>query len=149
MHNIKLKWITAVCTIAMLALSGVAQAKNDQQAKQESTASSKADLQIVITGNERTAIRSYYTEPQGKTKQLPKGLQKKLARGGKLPPGWQKKLARGEVVPSDVWSTHQPLPHDILMRLPPQPSGVITVRVDNQILRVIAATQVLLDVFEL
>lgn len=149
MHNIKLKWMTAVCIVAMLTLPSLAQAKSDKHEKQEQKTSSKADLQIVITGDERNAIRSYYGAPQGKSKKLPPGLQKKLARGGELPPGWQKKLSRGEVVPTDVWAIRQPLPRDILVRLPPQPAGVITVRVDNQILRVIAATQILLDVFEL
>lgn len=149
MHNVRLKSITAVCAIAMLTFPGFAQAKNDKHAKQEQTASSKTDVQIVITDDERGAIRSYYAAPQGKAKKLPPGLQKKLARGGRLPPGWQRKLERGEVVPADIWASRQSLPYDVFARLPPQPAGVITVRIDNQILRVVAATQILLDVFEL
>ena len=41
--------------------------------------------------------------PKEGSKQLPPGLQKKLARGGSLPPGWQNKLQRGEVLDREVY----------------------------------------------
>lgn len=107
---------------------------------------------IVITDNERNAIHNYYhheAEAAPKGKKLNKGMQKRLAKGKGLPPGWQKKMARGEVVPDDVWAVHEPLPPVIISRLPPQPEGVITVRVDTKIVRVIAATKIILDVFDL
>lgn len=102
---------------------------------------------VVITSEERAAIRDYYQPRQQKA--LPPGLQKKVERGGRLPPGWQKKLARGEAIPGDVWRYHDPLPPDILRRLPPQPDGVVTVRIDDQIVRVATAGLILLDVIDL
>ena len=47
---------------------------------------------------EQRVLGAYSVETKTKSKTLPKGLQKKVARGGELPPGWQKKLARGEVI---------------------------------------------------
>jgi hypothetical protein len=111
---------------------------------------------IVISERERVVLRDYYHHEyeaqgagNGKAKKLNKGMEKRLASGKGLPPGWQKKMARGEVVPGDIWRYHQPLPGDVIRRLPAQPDGVITVRIDNQIVRVIAATHVLLDAFDL
>lgn len=102
---------------------------------------------VVITSDERALLRDYYRPKGGKG--LPPGLQKKVERGGELPPGWQKKLARGQVVPGDIWRYHDPLPAEILRRLPPQPDGVVTVRIDDQIVRVATAGMILLDVFDL
>src|SRR5688500_8166352 len=44
---------------------------------------------VVFVTRDVTAIRSHYGN---RYKNLPPGLQKKLARGGSLPPGWEKKL---------------------------------------------------------
>lgn len=108
----------------------------------------------MLSEQERVLLRDYYrhdddAQSPGKAKKLNKGMEKRLASGKGLPPGWQKKMARGEVVPSDVWHYREPLPTSIIRRLPPQPDGVVTVRVDNQILRVVEATHVLLDAFDL
>ena len=75
-------------------------------------------------------------------KHLPPGLQKKLARGGQLPPGWQKKVARGEVLelPSSA------LPEQWRRRLPAQPPGTSIRRVEDRIVRVLDATNVIIDV---
>ncbi len=107
---------------------------------------------VVLTDNEREVLREHYrtqpsVAPDGKP--LNKGMQKRLERGKALPPGWQKKIARGEPVPDDIWRYHEPLPGSVIRRLPPQPQGVVTVRIDNKILRVIEATHVILDVFDL
>ncbi len=107
---------------------------------------------IVLSDNEREVLREHYrAHPTATTsgKALNKGMQKRLDKGKALPPGWQKKIARGERVPDDVWRYHEPLPGSVVRRLPPQPEGVVTVRIDNKILRVIAATHVILDVFDL
>ena len=79
---------------------------------------------------------------QKKMKHLPPGLQKKLARGGQLPPGWQRKVARGEVLelPSSA------LPGQWRRRLPPQPPGTSLRRVEDRIVRVLDATNVIIDV---
>ncbi len=103
---------------------------------------------IVIEDRERALLRDYY-RAEAPRQGLNKGMQKRLEKGKGLPPGWQKKLTRGRAIPADIWAWHEVLPYDVLRRLPPQPEGVITVRIDSQIVRVVAATQVLLDVFGL
>lgn len=112
---------------------------------------------VVISDDERRVIRDYYAshpwsdEGRGSTKpkQLPKGLQKKVARGGELPPGWQKKMARGQMLPHDVYVHHAPLPDEIWRRLPRAPRGTETIRIEGKIVRVISATREILDVFDL
>ena len=44
---------------------------------------------VVFATRDVTAIRAHYGS---RYKNLPPGLQKKLARGGSLPPGWEKKI---------------------------------------------------------
>ena len=46
-------------------------------------------VNIVFSPREVSLIRTHY---QSQHRSLPRGLQKKLARGGNLPPGWQKKM---------------------------------------------------------
>jgi hypothetical protein len=114
-------------------------------------------LNVNISNQEGQMMREYYqshplpplAKPSNKKmKSLPPGLQKKVARGKGLPPGWQKKLARGEVMDGAVYAYAQPLPVDLARRLPPQPSGVVTVQLEGKIVRLAAATLVILDVFD-
>ena len=44
---------------------------------------------VVFSERDVTVIRKHYG---ARFKNLPPGLQKKLARGGSLPPGWEKKI---------------------------------------------------------
>ena len=82
-----------------------------------------------------------------KQKSLPKGLQKKIDRGGQLPPGWQKKVERGEVLDQDVYRHARPLPERYLSRLGDQPEGTSVLQVDDRIIRVHDATRTIVDVF--
>jgi len=141
--------ITALL-IASLALPALAASKAPPEEKRwgDITVVERKDIKIVISDDEREVIREHYTGP-GKTgkkgKRIPPGLQKK----GTLPPGWQKKMDRGEVVPDDVWAQREPLPYEVIRRLPPQPDGVVTVRIEGKVARVVEATRVILDVFDL
>jgi len=49
----------------------------------------QADVRIVFSSEEIQIVREHYNT---RFRNLPPGLQKKLARGGQLPPGWQKKV---------------------------------------------------------
>ncbi len=105
---------------------------------------------------EMSAIRSYYQAhpapepaPAKKQKKIPRGLQKKVARGGALPPGWQKKVARGEVIDPVVYEHSRPLPPDLVRMLPPQPQGTVIVTVEGKAVRLLEATKTILDVFDL
>ena len=46
---------------------------------------------VVFAPHDIELIRTHYSS---RSRELPPGLQKKLARGGSLPPGWEKKLER-------------------------------------------------------
>ena len=91
--------------------------------------------------SERDEIHAYFSANPGAREQLPPGL----ARKNKIPPGWQKKIARGQRIPDDVWAYRVPLPHEILVRLPPPPPGVIHVRIQDHVLKVVEKTHEVLD----
>ena len=46
-------------------------------------------VNVIFAPQDITIIRTHYAS---RYRNLPPGLQKKLARGGTLPPGWQKKM---------------------------------------------------------
>ena len=104
---------------------------------------------------ERNLIRAWMleTERRAAVKQppagLPPGLEKKVARGKELPPGWQKKLARGERLDRESYGWGRALPDDLLRQLPPAPPGSEILRIEDQIIRLDAATRTILDVFGL
>src|SRR5688572_12746637 len=66
----------------------------------------QADIRIVFSSGEAQILREHY---QSKYRNLPPGLQKKLARTGQLPPGWEKKM--------------EPFPADLERRLSRLPAG--------------------------
>jgi len=68
--------------------------------------------------------------------QLPRGLEKQ----GKLPPGWERKLMKGSRLDNDVYAYAVPLTPVEIARLPPTPTGMITVRIENQIVRLQQST---------
>ena len=84
-----------------------------------------------------------------KKKSLPPGLQKKLARGGELPPGWQKKVQRGEVMESDLYNASRPLPYQLRRKLPETEYGAQVREIDGRVVKVLEATGVIIDVFDL
>ena len=94
------------------------------------------------TSHEREALRQRLSHREFDS--LPPGLQKKVARGGKLPPGWQKKLQKGQRLPDSLYYNSQRLPsYDGIRHI----DGVSDVIIDNEVVRVIDATQTILDVF--
>lgn len=91
---------------------------------------------------EREALRQHLSRRDYES--LPPGLQKKVDRGGKLPPGWQKKLQKGHRLPDDVYYNSQRLPvYDDIRHI----DGISDVIIDNEVVRVIDATQTIIDVF--
>jgi len=97
-----------------------------------------ADTSVVFTKDEITVINDYFARypmdtgagKQKKSKGLPPGIAKNLARGKPLPPGIAK----------------QQLPQDLIRRLPPARTGYERVVVDGRVLLVDIATQVIHDV---
>lgn len=70
---------------------------------------------------------------------LPPGLQKKAERGKPLPPGWQKKLQVGAILDDDIYH------HGVVIR-PRDRDGYITIRVDNEIIRLVDATREIVEI---
>lgn len=94
------------------------------------------------TQRERDALRQQLSRRDYQS--LPPGLQKKVARGGQLPPGWQKKLQAGNRLPNDLYYQGQRLPgYDGVRHIP----GVTDVVIDNEVVRILDATQTIVDVF--
>lgn len=134
--------------------------KSDQSGKSNLEANAKpsgkepwVNVNVQIGPQERQVIQNYVAEykskPGKKDKDLPPGLAKKVARGGKLPPGWQKKCVRGEIMPEPVFKKCQPLPREIVVKLPPPPVGTILVTIEGKIVRLAKATREILDVLDL
>lgn len=109
--------------------------------------SEQDELSRLILGDE---FRDYSaSQRQDKVKSLPKGLQKKLARGGELPPGWQKKFQRGEVLDAETYRTAERLPTELLNRITGRDDAVELLQVGDRILRVTEGRGTILDVIDL
>lgn len=119
---------------------------------QESSAVSYKDdhvsVSVSLFSTNETALLTHYRSNQKGQKRLPKGLQMKMARGGALPPGWQKKLSRGAVIDKKTYQHARPLTDDILIQLPPAPSGTIIVEIDGEIVRLVEATLTIVDILK-
>jgi hypothetical protein len=93
-------------------------------------------------------LLSLFTSPafakkeKDKDKPLPQGLQKKLDRGGTLPPGWQKKLVKGTILEQPVYSHSQVV-------IPIDSKGLLTVRVEGKLIKLIEATREIVEIAEL
>jgi hypothetical protein len=117
-------------------------------------------VHITINPREREIIKEYvYKKSKGHghghgaskgkhEKGLPKGIAKKVERGHDLPPGWQKKCVRGQIMPAEVFKHCEPLPHDVVVKLPPPPAGTIIVTLEGKAVRLMQATLEILDVFD-
>lgn len=114
-------------------------------------------LDDLFSDKEKTIIKDYYNENaasgtgqhKGKKKELPKGLQKKLERGGELPPGWQKKLERGEVLDPQLRYSAKRLPKDLLERLRTEDAATEILKIQDKIIRVGKGEGTIVDMIDL
>ena len=74
-----------------------------------------------------------------KHKQLPPGLEGNVARGKPLPPGWQKKMARGKVMDRDIYDRGKII-------VPLDPLGIITIRIEDKVFRVMKKSREIVDI---
>ena len=119
-----------------------------QSLPRESDQYRHSSIQDIIDSYYREQFPAKENKKSGKKKKnLPPGLQKKLARGGELPPGWQKKVARGEVLDWQLYSRSVKLPQDLLRRLPAISQGTELMRLDDRIFRILNDTREILDIF--
>lgn len=127
-----------VALIACLLLGGATPAlgrPEQGKAKKPKHASGGAEVrsgtavQVVFIAGDVAILRSHYAP---RYRNLPPGLQKKVARGGQLPPGWQKKF--------------EPFPEVVDRQLQPLPQGYRRGVIDGHAVIYNARTNVILDV---
>jgi hypothetical protein len=107
---------------------------------------------IILTEIERRLIAGYYQRHyddwdagnRGNGRNKHKGLPPGIAKKGTLPPGIYKQLVRNGSLPPGLGA--MPLPYDLRMQLPPRPSGQRLLILDDKVLLVQAATNLILDV---
>lgn len=115
---------------------------HDESAADEAPGKSGKHGKPEFSDDESDHIRGYYRDNPEAREQLPPGL----AKQNKIPPGWEKKIGRGQRIPDDIWVHRVPLPRDVVLKLPvPPPPGVVLVRVQDHVLKVIEKTHEVLD----
>ena len=103
------------------------------------------DLKNIVTLAVIICISStpvFAKKEKDKNKPLPQGLQRKLDRGDSLPPGWQKKLVRGEVLDEPVYNHSEVV-------IPIDSEGMLTVRVEGKLIKIIEATREIIEILDL
>lgn len=111
---------------------------------------------IVLSEVEKRVIGDYYRHQytawveseapgNGKNKKKKHGhLPPGLAKKGTLPPGLAKQLARNGTLPPGL--AKRGLPDDLMVQLAPRPAGYEFVLVDDRVMLIQAATNLILDV---
>ncbi len=92
---------------------------------------------------DRTIIRDYYGG-EVRSGHCPPGLAKK--GNGCMPPGQAKKWVRGQPLPRDI--VYYELPRDLIVRLPPPPSGHRYVRVAGDVLLIAIGSSMVVDAIQ-
>ncbi len=149
----------AVLIIAALAITVPAQAKSKAAKKpdtsqQEFKDQASAEGRNTFSPAERNLIRAQLLSKQSATLQqadrnLPPGLQKKVARGKALPPGWQKKVTPGRSLDYHIYRQSERLPDSLMQRLPKPPVGTEILQIEDKVVLLNSATRNILDAFDL
>ena len=129
-----------MCVIVALLSIGTARGAERPDADQKGKKHSKhqvvhADnrgsdvaVHVVFSSRELRVIREYYAP---RYRNLPPGLQKKLARTGQLPPGWQRKM--------------EPFPVAVERELVVLPTGYRRGVIDGHAVIYVSRTHVIVD----
>ncbi len=154
-----LRAMSFVLPLAMLAPAALADqpGQNGAPGSQPVIAESPDAVDIFIGELEKRIIRSYYErhlvvyqespewhEHKKNKKKKNKGLPPGIAKKGTLPPGIAKQLARNNQLPPGL--DYHPLPRDLIVELPPLQPGYKYVIVDDRVMLIKAASNVILDV---
>lgn len=118
-----------VLVVAMLVSGAVVESQGRGKRVEPAVERVSASVHIVFGARDAQIIREYYAP---RYRNLPPGLQKKLARTGQLPPGWQKRF--------------EPFPVAIERQLVALPVGYRRGVVDGQAVIFDNRTHVILDV---
>ena len=102
-------------------------------------ASAELGVAVVFSDKEISIIGTWYQDHKHST-------GKKGTKSKGLPPGIAKNLARGKPLPPGIAKRY--LPTDLNLQLPPPPKGFERVIIDGKILLVEIATRVVHDILE-
>ncbi len=137
-------FLIALITLALYVSS--AHAKNDKHGNgkggphHESEYRGHDDRAIIVIDNDEREVIHRYMEDRYR-RNCPPGLAKK--HNGCMPPGQARKYRVGYPLPPDV--VFVPVADDLLVHLPPLPSGYRFVQVDQDILLIGEATKKVID----
>ena len=129
--------VMAVLLLGTPALRADALAGQEKQHKASKGAHARDDkdrggavvaIDVLFSTRDVQVIRAHYAP---RRHELPRGLQKKISRGGQLPPGWQKKL--------------EPFPPALERQLVALPSGYRRGVIDGHAVIYLPGTQVVVD----
>ena len=136
--------VLSLCLIAVLTAPGAAADGRKKKGKGKSPRATEvavsASFSFTFGNSEARLIQEWFRSPRNleglppglaRSENLSPGLEKQLVRNGRLPPGLQKKI--------------QPLPKDLLSRLPKPPDGVELVIVAGRVLAVHVQSAKILD----
>lgn len=114
---------------------------------------------VAITPEEREAVRDWLlhaaapasmsVRATASSTQAPDWLVAHSGPAAPPPPPDAARLARGERLPVTVYRQGEPLPAELLSRLPPQPRATMLLRFDRRLVRVFRPTRLVLDAVEL
>lgn len=117
--------------------------KDDERQEERRYDDRRGSVEFRFDDGSRRVVNDYYGA-KFRAGKCPPGLAKK--NNGCLPPGQAKKWGMGRPLPADL--RRYDLPHDLLIRLPPPPSGHRYVRVASDILLIAVGTSMVVDAIE-
>jgi hypothetical protein len=141
-------------------LDGLVQYRLAEQQRQ-----SHVDLPIALTPRERDRLLSVLLNDHMSDRErsehrhsnrhnkgyrdLPPGLQRKLARSERLPRGWQRKLVRGEVMPQELYRYATPLPANYRTRARIDGRNTELVLLGDKVVRLVEGRGTIVDVIDI
>jgi hypothetical protein len=110
-------------------LQGKSKKHHAEKHGKDKVADTATSVDVVFASSDVVVLRNHYAP---RYRNLPPGLQKKMARGGQLPPGWQKK--------------YEPFPVELERQLPPLPVAYRRGVIDGHAVIYNPHTNVIIDV---
>ncbi|RAU17287.1 hypothetical protein DN062_14085 [Nitrincola tibetensis] len=140
-------------------LDGLVQYRLAEQQRQ-----SHVDLPIALTSRERDRLLNIllndymsdrersehrHSNRHNNYRDLPPGLQRKLARSERLPRGWQRKLVRGEVMLQELYRYATPLPANYRTRARIDDRNTELVLLGDKVVRLVEGRGTIVDVIDI
>jgi hypothetical protein len=140
----RLIYAVLACSLALPAVAVADKDKGGKGKGKGQTGGGGTTVTVVFAPREREIAQTYFVERHGKGG-CPPGLAKK--NNGCLPPGQAKKrYAVGQPLPPGT--RHEPLPHELELRLGPAPHGYVYAMLDGDLLKLAVGTALVVDAIQ-